>query len=77
MSDRTQLHVTPWKENGWQVTRAGSDEQLVVVDTKEKAIDYGRDLAKEEGLGQLVVHKADGSIEEEFTYGEDPRSTPG
>jgi hypothetical protein len=59
------------------VTRAGSDEQLVVVDTKEKAIDYGRDLAKQEGKGQLVVHKADGTIEEEFTYGEDPRSTPG
>jgi hypothetical protein len=49
----------------------------VVVDTKEKAIDYGRDLAKQEGLGQLVVHKADGSIEEEFTYGEDPRATKG
>jgi hypothetical protein len=47
------------------------------VDTKEKAIDYGRDLAKQGELGQLVVHKADGTIEQEFTYGEDPRSTAG
>lgn len=49
----------------------------MVVDTKEKAIDYGRDLAKQEGQGQLVVHKADGTIEEEFTYGDDPRNIPG
>jgi hypothetical protein len=77
MAERIQLHVTPWKENGWQVTRAGSGQQLVVVDTKEKAISYGRELAKDEGLGQLVVHKADGSIEEEFTYGDDPRDIPG
>jgi hypothetical protein len=77
MADRAQFHVTPWKENGWQVTRAGSDEQLVVMDTKEKAIQYGRDLAQQEGLGQLVVHKADGTIEDEFTYGEDPRNIPG
>lgn len=77
MSDRAQFHVTPWKENGWQVTRAGSDEQLVVVDTKQKAIDYGRELAQQESLGQIVVHKADGTIEEEFTYGDDPRNVPG
>jgi hypothetical protein len=49
----------------------------VVVDTKEKAISYGRELAKDEGLGQLIVHKADGSIEEEFTYGDDPRDISG
>jgi hypothetical protein len=77
MADRTQYHVTPWKENGWQVTRAGSDEQLVVMDTKEKAIQYGRDLAQGDQPSQLVVHKADGSIEDEFTYADDPRNIPG
>ena len=28
------------------------------------------------GLGQAVLHKSDGSIREERTYGEDPESTP-
>ena len=48
----------------------------IPVDTKAKALDYGKDLAKQEGLGQIVVHKADGPIEE-FTYGDDPRDIPG
>lgn len=37
----------------------------------------GRRLAEAAPLGQLVVHRLDGSIEEEFTYGKDPRRTPG
>ena len=29
------------------------------------------------GLGQAVLHEADGEIKEERTYGEDPRRHPG
>lgn len=28
-------------------------------------------------LAQLIVHRQDGSIEREYTYGKDPRRTPG
>ena len=34
-------------------------------------------FGKESGLGQVIVHKQDGVIETEFTYGDDPRETPG
>jgi hypothetical protein len=34
-------------------------------------------MAKSEALGQVIVHKRDGTIEQEFTYGEDPPQSPG
>jgi predicted class III extradiol MEMO1 family dioxygenase len=34
------------------------------------------DLAKEAPLGQVKVHKKDGNMEYESTYGEDPRRSP-
>jgi hypothetical protein len=40
--------------------------------TKAAAVDEGRRAAKANQPSQLVVHRADGTIEEEFTYGDDP-----
>ena len=76
MSDRLVLHVTP-NANGWEVKRAGSDATEVLVDNKDNAVAHAKDLAKGAGLGQVVVHNRDGKIAEEFTYGDDPRETPG
>jgi hypothetical protein len=36
-----------------------------------------RAVREEGGLAQLVVHKLDGKISEEFTYGADPRRSKG
>ena len=46
-------------------------------DRKDEAVRRGRDLAKRQGESQLIVHKADGTIQGESTYGSDPRRTKG
>jgi hypothetical protein len=76
MSSRTVYHLTPYV-NGWQVKQEGSDEREVLVDDKERAMQLAREQAKQHELSQVIVHKRDGTIEEEFTYGKDPRDIPG
>ncbi len=79
MSDRAVFHVTPYA-NGWTLSRAGGNEdkgELGAWDHKDLAIARAKELAKSAALGQVVVHGEDGRIQEEFTYGEDPRNIPG
>jgi iron-sulfur cluster repair protein YtfE (RIC family) len=73
---RAVFHVTKYK-NGWQVRQTGASAQLVVVDTKDSALDKARELAGSMAFSQVVVHNADGRIAEEFTYGDDPRNVTG
>lgn len=40
--------------------------------TKDAAVSAGQKLAKANQPSQLVVHKMDGTIEYEYTYGNDP-----
>lgn len=45
-------------------------------DTKEEAVEYAKERAKAAQLGQIKVHKSDGNMEYESTYGEDPSRSP-
>lgn len=72
---RETYHVTPFG-NGWKVAAEGQDLDIV-RDNKDDAVEEAKRLAKSAELGQVVVHGQDGQIQEEFTYGEDPRETPG
>jgi hypothetical protein len=54
----------------WQVKHNGGI--LSSHYTKQAAIDSGRLVAKANEPSQLVVHKSDGTIETEWTYGNDP-----
>jgi len=61
--------------SAWQVKHDGkvlSDHSL-----KSDAIDSGRKFAKANMPSQLVVHRADGTIETEYTYGDDPHPPKG
>lgn len=73
---RTVYHVTPYV-NGWQVKPEGDNRRELLVDNKDNAVAQAKEMAKSEALGQVIVHKRDGTIEQEFTYGDDPRSSPG
>jgi hypothetical protein len=75
MATRVSYHVTPYV-NGWQIKQEGGDRE-VLVDNKDNAVTQAKELAKEHELGQVLVHKRDGTIAEEFTYGADPRNIPG
>lgn len=63
----------------WTVTP--SNRAVATHDTQAKAEKDARDRARAAyeggGLGQAVLHRADGSIRTEHTYGKDPERHPG
>jgi len=61
--------------NSWAVKEEGSSQPEFLVDNKDNA--HAKVLAKQAPLGQVIVHTRDGKIAEEFTYGDDPRSSKG
>src|SRR3989442_13688237 len=66
---RKVYHVTPQLDM-WIVQMGGT----VVSShyTKQAAIDAARNVAQANQPSQVVVHKQDGTIETEGTYGHDP-----
>jgi len=76
-SRRRVYHVTARPGGGWIVRAEGATRATSTHATKEEAVARGRELAKSSGLGQLIIHRKDGRIETEYTYGEDPRESPG
>ena len=76
MSKRKQYHVTPRKDGNWQVKESGSERASSVHKKKSEAVDRGREIAKNQH-GQIVIHKSDGRIETEHTYGNDPSPPKG
>lgn len=66
---RNIYFVSP--DNGrWKITHMGS--VLSYNSTKEGAIKAGVEVAKANQPSQLVIQRADGTFEQEFTYGYDP-----
>ena len=74
---REVYHMTHKPKGGWNVKKQGAQRSSGHFDTKDEAIDYGRELAKKTGLGQLKIHKQDGTLQTEYTYGEDPHPPKG
>ena len=76
---RQVFHSIQTKKDGWVVLL---DQQVVSKHANQKeaeqaAIEEGRAADDAGGLGQAVLHKSDGTIREERTYGKDPEKTPG
>ncbi len=71
---RKQYFVSP-DGDMWKVTHLGTT--LSRHYTKAVAIDSGRTVAKANQPSQLIVQKADGTFETEWTYGNDPYPPPG
>ena len=72
MSKRTTYHVTKRPDGQWQTKAAGASRASAIAKTKAQAVDRARDLAKSQDLGQVVIHKSNGQIQTEHTYGKDP-----
>jgi len=59
-----------WKvKHGGQIVHIGSKKSDVLTEAKL--------LAKQHPLSQVVVHGKDGVIQNEYTYGNDPKKTKG
>jgi predicted acetyltransferase len=59
-----------FKLSQWQVTYASQTISTHLA--KSTAIDVGVAVARRNEPSQLVIHRADGTIEDERTYGDDP-----
>jgi hypothetical protein len=74
--ERSVYHVVPnASAERWLVTQENADFRQE-FDTKEEAVEFARRRAKEGQLGQIKVHKHDGNMDYESTYGNDPERSP-
>jgi uncharacterized protein YdaT len=77
MPERKVYHVTPVAEGGWQVKGEDAKRASSTHAKKEEAVARAKELAKGQALGQVIIHKKDGTIETEHTYGKDPSPPSG
>ena len=75
--ERQSFDVLPNPKGGWNVKREGSSRTLSHHPNKQQAMAAARERAKKAPLGQVRIHGMDGRIQQEWTYGKDPRRTPG
>lgn len=73
---RVVYHVV-YEGGTWKAKREGGQQASVTGDTKKEVIDQARRLAKNNLPSQVIVHKTDGTIQTEWTYDDDPGSSPG
>ena len=75
--ERVVYHVVPNSSGERWVVSQENAEFRREFDTKEEALAFAKERAKSAALGQIKVHKQDGNMEYENTYGEDPPEYPG
>ena len=69
-------HVVPSKSSGWNVKGAGNSKATKHFDTKQDAIDYGRQTSRNQ-KSELVIHNKDGRIAQKDSHGHDPHPPKG
>jgi hypothetical protein len=62
-------HVVP-SSSGWAVKKSGSERASKVFSTKERAINYGKEISRSERT-ELFIHKRNGMIQDRNSYGND------
>jgi hypothetical protein len=69
-------HVVPGPDGGWNVRRGGSDRVSSHHDTKQEAIDAGREVSRNQGT-EFRIHNRDGRIASSDSHGGDPNPPKG
>jgi hypothetical protein len=71
---RSERHVVPDPEGGWNVVKPGSDRASAHTDRQSDAIDQARQILHNAGGGELVIHDQQGRIRDSDTVapGNDP-----
>lgn len=78
MPKREKYHLTHNDEkDSWDLKKEGNQRATRSFDTKEEAVKKSPEIVRRQGLSQLKIHKQDGRIQEERTYGKDPEKYPG
>ncbi|MEM9553956.1 MAG: DUF2188 domain-containing protein [Acidobacteriota bacterium] len=63
------FHLVPG-DTGWQLRREGDETPIERFPTKKAGLDAARRLAREREPSRLVVHRVDGTIQNQFSYGD-------
>jgi hypothetical protein len=74
---RKVYHLTKGSDGDWKGTLVGARRPSVSAETKAEGLERTVEIARGAGLSQVVIHKEDGIIQSERTYGKDPRRFPG
>lgn len=69
--------MTPDGQGGWRVKAESASRASSTHENKTDAVQSAKDLAKAQPLGQMVIHRTDGQIQTEHTYGKDPHPPKG
>ena len=79
MAQRKVYHIVPnpGQEKDWKIKEENIDEPLGLFSNKEEAIEKAKEIAKANEPSQIIVHREDGQIQTEYTYGDDPRKYKG
>ena len=64
-------HVVPNADGGWDVKKGGSNRASGHFDTKQEAIDAGREISRNQGT-EFFIHGKDGKIQRKDSHGNDP-----
>jgi hypothetical protein len=64
-------HVVPDPDGGWNVRRGGADRASGHFDTKQEAVDFGREVSRNQQT-ELRIHNRDGRIAQSDSHGHDP-----
>lgn len=69
-------HVVPNQKGGWDVKRGGAQKSSGHFDTKQNAVDAGREISRNQGT-ELKIHNKDGKISQSDSHGNDPNPPKG
>lgn len=68
---RDEHHVVPNPDGGWDVKRSGADRASRHFDTKQEAVERGRQISQNQGT-EFVIHNQNGRISNSDSHGNDP-----
>jgi len=71
MREQKSHHLVPNPDGGWDVKKAGSERASKHTDTKQEAVEKGRQISQNQGT-ELYIHGKDGKIQQKDSHGNDP-----
>ena len=69
-------HVVPNSGGGWDVRRGGAERASGHFETKQEAIDRGREISRN-ARTEFKIHNRDGRISQSDSHGNDPPGIKG
>jgi len=74
MSNPNDRHVVPSPDGGWDVEKPGGSRASAHRGTQSDAIDRAREIVRNAGGGEIVIHGVNGQIRDKDTVppGNDP-----